>query len=64
MLNVNLNLKILNKNKIYKLIKNRDLAIFNNKTRDNKHLRSFIDQHSNILVKKEFTDTLYSISSK
>jgi len=51
----NISLKKLKKNEIYKLlikyklIKNKNLSIFHNKTRDNKKLETYIDRTTNII---------------
>ena len=50
-----INLKNLKKNNIYKLlleyklIKNKNLSVFSNQTRDDKNLKSFIDKSTNII---------------
>ena len=61
-----INLKNLKKNEIYKLliknklIKNKNLSVFSNQTRDDKNLKSFIDKTTNIIfLEKIKTENYY-----
>ena len=61
-----INLKNLKKNNIYKLlleyklIKNKNLSVFSNQTRDDKNLKSFIDKSTNIIfLEKIKTENYY-----
>ena len=67
---MNLSLNILRKNYIYKilirysLIKNKNLSIFNNHTRDKKNLRSIIDTKTNIIFLEKTKKPIYYINKK
>ena len=63
-------LKNLKKNNIYKilikykLIKNKNLSVLNNSTRDKKNLRSFIDSKTNIIFLEKAKKPIYYINKK
>ena len=66
----NIPLKKLKKNEIYKLlikyklIKNKNLLIFHNKTRDNKKLESYIDRTTNIIFLEKAKNDIYYKNKK
>lgn len=66
----NISLKKLKKNEIYKLlikyklIKNKNLLIFHNKTRDNKKLESYIDRTTNIIFLEKAKNDIYYKNKK
>ena len=65
-----IDLKNLKKNKIYKLliknklIKNKNLSVFHTRTRDNKNLKSFIDNVTNIIFLEKIKRAQYYKNKK